>query len=134
MAKKTKKKSGTTVTVQRPRAAAPRAGGAVVVVREKAKAAVRRVGARAQGSERTSFEKSMQGGAIGGFGLGMVEKHFPQLPTIPMLGRKGTIALVGYFMKPKHPIVRDIVFAAAVLSGYEFGKDSKVTGYEDGGD
>lgn len=132
MAKKSKKKSGTTVTVQRPRASSPRpSGGAVVVVREKAKAVARRVGARASGASATSFEKSMQGGAIGGFGLGMVEKHFPQLPTIPMLGRKGTIALVGYMMKPKHPIVRDIVFAAAVLSGYEFGKDSKVTGYED---
>lgn len=82
-----------------------------------------------------SLQKRMMGGFLGGFGVGMIEKYFgDKLPSLPYLGRKGTIAAAVYFLKPKEKLLQDIGLAAACLSGYEFGKEGKVSGedlYED---
>jgi len=68
------------------------------------------------------------GGAIGGFAVGYIEKQFPNLPTLPVVGKKGAIAVAVYFLKPKNKILRDIGFAAACLAGYEFGTTGKISG------
>lgn len=54
-----------------------------------------------------------------------------------MLGRSGTVAVVGHFLLKKNPnagggILRDVVFAAAVIAGHELGKDGKISGDVDG--
>ncbi len=71
--------------------------------------------------------------AFGGFGLGFIDKHFPTLPTLPVIGRAGTIALgaylVGRFTGMKlGGLTRDVALAGAAVAGYEMGKDGKVSG------
>ena len=70
----------------------------------------------------------MIGYAIGGFAVGFIEKSFPSLPTLPIVGKKGAIAIAAYFLRGRHPIVTDIGNAAAAISGYEFGSTGHVTG------
>jgi hypothetical protein len=81
-----------------------------------------------RGGGGENIEARMKGGAMGGFGVGLIEKQFPNLPTLPVVGKKGAIALAVYFMKPKNKLLRDVGFAAAVLAGYEFGTTGKVSG------
>lgn len=102
-------------------------------VQEAAKRAVSRT--KRGSPERAGFEKSMQGMALGGFGVGLIEKNFgAKLPTIKMLGRKGTIAAAVYFLKPKERWIQKVGLAAAAMAGYEFGKEGKVTGEDVMGD
>jgi len=104
-----------------------------VRVQEAAKRAVSRT--KRGSPERAGFEKSMQGMALGGFGVGLIEKNFgARLPTIPMFGRKGTIAVAAYFLKPKEPWMQKVGLAAAAMAGYEFGKDGKISGEDVMGD
>lgn len=130
--RKTRRAAAPRVSVKR----APARSGAVVVVRETAGRIGRRVGRhRASGAEGTGLQKRMQRGAMGGFGVGMVEKHFgAQLPSIPYVGKKGAIALGVYFFKPKQPLLQDIGVAAATLAGYQFGKEGRVDGAVAGDD
>lgn len=76
----------------------------------------------------------MQNMALGGFAVGIVEKSFgDKLPSLPVVGRKGAIALGVYFFNPKSGLIRDLGVAAATLAGYEFGKTGTVTGDVMGG-
>lgn len=68
---------------------------------------------------------------FGGFAVGFIEKQFPTMPTIPVLGKKGTIAAVGYYFskgKGSNSWMRDITIAAAVLAGDELGRTGKISG------
>lgn len=65
---------------------------------------------------------------LGGYAVGFIEKTFPNLPTIPIVGRKGTIAAIAYFLHGKHPLVADVGLAAAAISGYEFGSTGHISG------
>jgi hypothetical protein len=72
--------------------------------------------------------------AIGGAALGYIEKSgmASQLPTIPLIGRKGTVAIAAYYLGGKKPgLLQDVALAAAVLAGYELGHDGKISGDED---
>src|SRR6267142_717985 len=67
--------------------------------------------------------KTMLGAAIGGAVFGFIEKSFPTLPTLPILGRAGTVAVAGYFLAKRggmggSSIIRDTAMAAAVIAGY----------------
>lgn len=71
--------------------------------------------------------------AFGGFALGFVDKNFPTLPTLPIIGRAGTIALAAYALGKwggmnLGGLVRDVALAGAAVAGYEMGKDGKVSG------
>jgi hypothetical protein len=70
---------------------------------------------------------------VGGFAVGFLEKSFPNLPTLPIVGKKGAIAIAAHFLKGKHPIIGDIGRAAAAISGYELGKLGTVSGDVMGG-
>ncbi len=76
--------------------------------------------------------RTMAGAALGGAALGFLEKQFPTLPTIPLIGRKGTIAVIAYFVAKKGGslahIARDVGIAAAAISGYELGGTGKISG------
>jgi hypothetical protein len=81
-----------------------------------------------------SAKNVMLGLAIGGAALGFIEKSSfaASLPTLPVIGRTGSIALGIYFFNKNKPgLVRDIGCAAAVLAGYQLGHDGKISG-EDG--
>jgi len=70
---------------------------------------------------------------MGGFGFGFIEKQFPNLPTIPILGRAGTIALIAHYMKGKFPFAGEVSNAAAAIAGYQLGANGKINGEDDGG-
>lgn len=72
----------------------------------------------------------MIAGALGGAGYGMLEKMFPNMPTVPLLGRAGTVALACYFFKAKG-ILGDVGMAASVIAGYQLGKDGRISGDDD---
>lgn len=73
----------------------------------------------------------MGGTAAGGFGVGLIEKTFPNLPSLPLIGRKGAIALAIYVMQPKEKILQDIGIAASAIAGYELGKTGTISGMYD---
>lgn len=64
--------------------------------------------------------------------VGMAEKSgmLDKLPTIPMLGRKGTVALAAWYWS-RHgggPWVRKVAIVAAVLAGHQLGSEGAITG------
>ena len=75
-------------------------------------------------------QASLLGMGIGGAVVGFLEHQFgDKLPTIPLLGRKGTLAVGLYiFGKGKGGIIRDATVAAAAIAGYELGSTGKITG------
>lgn len=72
----------------------------------------------------------MIGVGLGGFGVGFLEKTFgDKIPTLPVVGKKGAIAIAAYyFADSKRGWVEDVGIAAAALAGYEFGTTGKITG------
>jgi hypothetical protein len=67
--------------------------------------------------------------ALGGFIYGYIEKNVPQVPSLPLVGKSGAIALISYFMGGKSPgIIADVGNAASVIAGYSFGATGKVSG------
>jgi hypothetical protein len=77
------------------------------------------------------------GCAVGGAVLGFIEKHFPTIPTVPLIGRAGTIAIAAHFLSKSagqsSGLLRDVAISGAVIAGYQLGKEGKVAG-EDVGD
>ncbi len=71
------------------------------------------------------------GTAIGGFAYGIIEKSFPSLPTLPIVGKSGTVAIAVYFMGGNNELVNDIGIAAAAIAGYSLGKSGVVSGWDD---
>lgn len=65
-------------------------------------------------------------------GVGWAEKSgvLDVLPTVPAIGRKGTLAVAAYFWSRAGGgrIARDVAVVASALAGYEFGKMGSVSG------
>lgn len=77
--------------------------------------------------------KSMVGAGIGGAIYGFIEKQWgAKIPTVPIIGRAGTVAMFCYFARKqgfaRSPIVNDIGIAAAVIAGYQLGSTGKISG------
>lgn len=69
---------------------------------------------------------------MGGLGYGLIEKHFgDKIPSLPFVGRSGTVAIACYFFASKHPVVKDVGIAAAAIAGYSYGRTGKVSGEDD---
>lgn len=86
---------------------------------------------RRRGSNGNALnQSSLQSHAVGGFLYGIIEKNFgAQLPTLPLIGRAGSIAIGAYFFgKGRGGLIADIGKAAAVIAGYQFGTTGKVSG------
>lgn len=71
--------------------------------------------------------------AAGGFAFGYIQKTFPNLPTLPIVGQAGSIALLAHYMRGKFPLASEIATAAAVIAGYQLGHDGKVQGEDEQG-
>jgi hypothetical protein len=91
-------------------------------------------GGRSIGSATGSMSATKSGSlALGGFIYGYIEKNVPQVPTLPLIGKSGAIALIAYFMGGKNPgIIADIGNAASVIAGYSFGSTGRVSGLAPG--
>lgn len=75
----------------------------------------------------------LMGTAMGGFAYGFIEKQWGnQIPSLPVIGKSGAIALACYFFAPRHPIIKDVGIAAAAIAGYSFGKTGTISGEYDG--
>jgi uncharacterized membrane protein YccC len=72
------------------------------------------------------------GAAVGGAAYGFIVKSFPQLPTMPLIGKSGTVAALCYFFGGRQPLIRDIGIAAASIAGYSLATAGKIEG--DGND
>jgi hypothetical protein len=128
---KSKSRGGTT-TIIRERSAAP-----IVRVSAPRAAPVRRRrrsggggGHRSFGSATGAMSPTKSGSlALGGFIYGFIEKNFPQIPTLPVIGKSGAIAIIAYFAGGKSAgIIADVGNAASVIAGYSFGSTGKVSG------
>jgi hypothetical protein len=121
-------------TASKPRTTVTKKPGGVVVVSQSAPLArARGFGRRiAKAASGASLQTRMQGSFVAGAVLGFVEKTFgDKIPSLPLVGRKGAIALGVYFMKPKNKIMQDVGVTAAGLSGYQLGKENKIDGDDD---
>lgn len=98
----------------------------------------KRVHHRRGSSAGGSSGKTILGAGIGGAVLGFIEKQWPTFPTVPILGRAGTIAVAAYFLQKQggmsSPILRDVAIAGAVVAGYQLGKEGKIAGEDIDGD
>lgn len=73
----------------------------------------------------------MIGTAMGGFAYGFLEKQFgAQIPSLPLVGKSGAVAIACYFLSPRMKILRDVGIAASAIAGYSFGKTGVVSGDE----
>lgn len=80
---------------------------------------------------RSSKGNRMMHVGMGGFAYGLIEKSFPGLPTLPVVGKSGTVAIACYFMGGSNELINDIGIAAAAIAGYSLGKTGTVSGYDD---
>jgi hypothetical protein len=82
-------------------------------------------------SGRQSSEKQLMGIVIGGLIYGFAEAKMTSLPTIPVLGKVGTVALAAHFLgKGKPGVITDVRNAAAAIAGYEMGSKGSISGDE----
>lgn len=103
------------IRVSAPRAAPKKRGGG---------------GRRKGGGGGALTPERMFSAALGGGVLGLVDKMFPNLPTIPVLGKAGTIAAIAYFFSKGKGggIARDTAIAGASIAGYQLGSQGKISG------
>lgn len=63
-----------------------------------------------------------------GFVMGQIDKSGTNIPTVPILGRAGTIAVILHFIGKRNPMLQQAALAAASVAGYEYGNTGKVSG------
>jgi len=100
-------------------------------VRRRRTSGRRRSGGRSILGGSSNVQTRMIGHAVGGFAVGFLEKSFPNLPRLPIVGKKGAIAIGAYLLRNQSPILLDVALAAAAISGYQLGSSGTVTGDED---
>lgn len=95
---------------------------------------IRRRMRRAGIGGRSAKKKTMMGAALGGLIFGFIEKNFADsLPTMPVIGKSGTIALGCYFFGGTNEIVNDVGVAAATIAGYTLATTGTISGDYDHG-
>jgi hypothetical protein len=74
----------------------------------------------------------MGGYFAGGAAVGWIEKTWGEkLPILPIIGRKGAIALGAYYLRSSFPFAADVARAGAAIAGYQFGHDGSISGEDD---
>jgi len=127
-----------TRTVSIIRSPAPRAAAPIVVMpsprrsggtRRRSSGRGRRHGRARRFAGSQATKDVMMKVAIGGAAYALLEKQMPTFPTVPVLGRAGTVALGAYMLGGKKAgLARDIAIASAVIAAYQFLKDGKIAG------
>lgn len=119
-----------TVRIQTSAPVRRRSRAGAIIVKSKSRR-------RGKGGGGGGLSLTMLGGtALGGAALGFIEKQWPNAPTLPIIGRAGTIALAAYYFggKQKPGLMRDIALSGAAVAGYELGKTGKISGDDVEGD
>lgn len=130
MAKRRRHRTSSAPRTQIVRAPSP---ARPIIIRQSSAPLARRSGKRrgSGGKHHKSGTAGLIASATGGALLGFIDQSFgAKLPTIPLLGRAGTIA-VGAYMLSKHSksgMLRDVAIAAAAVAGYEIGTKGSVSG------
>lgn len=89
---------------------------------------------RSTAGKNASLTKVLGGIALAAGLIGLAEKSglMAKLPDVPMIGKKGAVAL-GAWAVVKYggggEIVRDIAVAATALATYQLGKENKIDGF-----
>ncbi len=65
---------------------------------------------------------------LAGAAMGYIDKQGTAIPTIPVLGRAGTIAAAAYLFRSYHPFLVDLAKAAATIATYEQVKQGSIDG------
>lgn len=136
-----RRKTATRTTTKIVRVPAPRAAAPIVVkttaapVRRRRKGGGRRRSVGGGGGRRINA-KTFGGVIIGGALLGWLEKNYgSKFPSVPFLGTKGTIAAIAYFANKQGfmpEITADVCIAAGATSGYQLGREGKISGELEG--
>jgi hypothetical protein len=71
--------------------------------------------------------------ALAGAILGYLNKNMTTFPTIPQLGRAGTLALAAWFFRGKHKMLRNLAPGFAAIALYEWMYEGKIQGDVVGG-
>lgn len=124
-------------TATRSRAIVLRAPSAPNVIRVSAPRPAKRHHRRRHHGGGGSGINALMSIALGGAAYGFIEKSFgASIPTIPILGRAGTIAIGMHFLNKGRGsgLIRDIGIAAAVIAGYQLGATGKISGDDMSGD
>jgi hypothetical protein len=126
MAKRRARTAHRTSTTSIIRAPAP-------IIRVSAPRAVtkhKKKGHRRSAASGGSLGKRATGALVGGWVLGYIDKNFPTLPVIPMLGKAGTIAGASYLLATKMHVkfAADVCLAAASVAGYEMATTGHILG------
>jgi len=123
-----KTKAAQIIRYSPPRTAAP------IIIRSAPRAAPKKKHHRKKShSGGAVTQQSLISLALGGAVFGFIEKSFgAQLPTLPIVGRAGSITIAAFFMaKGKASgIMADVARAGAVLSGYQVGSTGKISGVD----
>lgn len=118
------------------RYAAPPRQAAPIIVRTSTRAPAKKKHHRRRSSSHggTATQQGLISLALGGAIYGFLEKSFgATLPTLPIVGRAGTITIAAYFFsKGRGGILADVARAGAVISGYQIGSTGKIAGDVDG--
>jgi hypothetical protein len=124
-----KKKSNPFAMVVRSAPRAPKMPN--IIVRAPA-AAKKHKGGHRRSVGKGSMQKRVVAAGVGGAALGFLEKQFPNLPVVPLLGKKGVILIGAFFLAKQKgtmgTIAADVAVATAAIAGYELGSTGKVTG------
>lgn len=66
--------------------------------------------------------------AIVGYLVGYLDRQGTAIPTIPILGRAGTLAAGAYFFRKSSPMLRKAVGPLVTIATYELGREGHVSG------
>ncbi len=125
-------KRKTSTAIVRPTFTVPRAAAPIIKVSAPRPIAHKKKGHRRRSGAHSGSlnQASLQANAVGGVIYGFIEKNFgAQIPTLPLIGRAGAIALgCLVFGKGRGGMIADLGKAAAVIAGYQFGTTGKISG------
>jgi hypothetical protein len=83
------------------------------------------------------FSKQRMGIVAGALAFGFLEKQamFQSLPSLPMIGKSGTIGLGAYLLSNggRNKLADDIATAALVIAAHELGSTGTIVGQDDPG-
>jgi hypothetical protein len=83
------------------------------------------------------FSKQRMGIVAGALAFGFLEKQamFQSLPSLPLIGKSGTIGLGAYLLSNggRNKLADDIATAALVIAAHELGNTGHIVGQDDGG-
>jgi hypothetical protein len=114
--------------ILRSAAPAQRAPSRPVVIVQKVKAAAKHHTRRAAAA---GYEERHRIGAIaGGFALGMIDKSAIDFPTVPFLGRAGTLGLLawGAYKMTKNEWASHAATGLLAIAAYELSKEGSISG------